>query len=111
MGCDYYVVTQLDVYTVKDGDDYESIELSREPHYYAWDSYDSDSEGERQAYYRRRHEEMNRYDKEKLIYENGEFIITNEDKHAWYKKLVEDRLNIEFAKVSKIVKNSYCQQR
>ncbi len=91
---DYYIYTSL---VVKFDDDMTmTINLSREGHYLSVEpeSHDSDSEGDiaraNEKYEQMKYNEISRSNSQKLLFKDGEWLITSTDKISEYKnKIIE----------------------
>lgn len=118
MGVDYYVITRLVVTFTDDEKSY--IELCRQGHYYYYSmaDYDSDSEGAKQRAdeenNRQRQAELDKYADKKILYENGIWKITSQDKIKEYTNLVVKKPTYNphnWEDVVSIVKRTFAEER
>lgn len=114
MGCDYYVVTILEIFQKSpDGSEEPTIvlEYDRDPRYYPLADYDSNSEGEKRRYQEELHECLRRYQRTKVLFQDGEWKISSYDKIDHYKDFIKENGDLDMESISKIVKKTYPQQR
>lgn len=112
MGCDYYIYENMRInYKDDDGDDRsEDIELSKQGRYFS-SSYDSDSEDDYDRQLDKEIEFVMSSDKykDKILFADGNWKITSQDKILYYKRLIDESIN--FTNILSIKKCYYALER
>jgi hypothetical protein len=125
MGVDYYVYTYLEIF-YEDGES-SYFEIDSKGHYYGYievDTSDSDSEGSRkraeEENSRQKREEFAKYKSKKVLYEDGTWKISSQDKIKEYLEIINDHHNsknlyeeikYDFDDVKKVVKSTFAEER
>ena len=100
MGADFYIRTLLVVVYSNGQKDYIEIESTKGYFASTCDSYDSDSEGAKSRakleYENKKKNELNSYSQSKLLYDNGKWLISSEDKITFYEQhILESQIEDE----------------
>jgi len=96
MGADYYIDTYLVVHYANGQKNYVKVGNSQRGYvsWYPGEEYDSDSEGAQErldaAYKDAKQNQMDSHNSNKVLYADGEWVITSKDKIAFYKELIDE---------------------